>query len=234
MDAIVISHKHKFIFIHISKTAGTSMETVLRDESCQLLPGQWDTTRIRHTPLNHLTLQELIDYDVLTPAQLKSYFKFCFVRNPWERLISEIFCRWMSPWFRDLTTEARIRRACQLATEPTGVANHLRPQVDFISAAELHMDFIGRFEYLEEDFAYLCHLLGLPNTLPHLNRSTRDTYQSYYTAETQALVTATYQRDIDAFHYDFGATPTHYGVIRPAHAQVDAHRNRLSSPQPRP
>lgn len=222
----MISHKHKFIFIHISKTAGTSIETVLRDESCQLLPGQWDTARIRHTPLNHLTLQELVDYNGLTPAQLKSYFKFCFVRNPWDRLISEIYCRWMSPWFRDLTTEERIRRACAFAKEPTGVANHLRPQQDFVSAAGLAMDFIGRFEYLEADFAYLCHLLGIATALPHLNRSTRDTYQTYYTAETQALVAATYQRDIAAFHYEFDAASSGHGAARQAHEQVDAHLGR--------
>lgn len=222
----MISHKHKFIFIHISKTAGTSIENVLRDESCQLLPNQWDTAHVPHTPLNHLTLQELVDYNILTAAQLNSYFKFCFVRNPWDRLISEIFCRWMSPWFQALTTEERIRRACQLATAPTGVANHLRPQQDFVSAAGLAMDFIGRFEYLEADFAYLCHLLGLTSTLPHLNRSTRDAYQTYYTAETQALVAATYQRDIAAFHYEFNAVPTTHGAARQAHEQVDAHLAR--------
>lgn len=227
----MISHKHRFIFIHISKTAGTSMETVLRDESCQLLPNQWDTARMPHTPLNHLTLQELVDYNILTPAQLNSYFKFCFIRNPWDRLISEIFCRWMSPWFRDLTTEERIRRACKLATDPTGLANHLRPQLDFISATGLTMDFIGRFEYLEEDFAYLCHLLGLPGTLPHLNRTARDAYQSYYTAETQALATATYQRDIDAFHYEFSAMPAEHGAVRQAYEQVDAHLTRITTPQ---
>lgn len=78
----MISHKHRFIFIHISKTAGTSIQTVLRDETCQLLPTEWDRERVRHAPLNHLTLQEVVDYGILTPAQLKSYFKFCFVRNP--------------------------------------------------------------------------------------------------------------------------------------------------------
>ena len=108
----MISHQHRFIFIHIPKTAGTSIEKALCDESCQLLPGEWDRTRVSHTPLNHLTLQELVDYSILTPAQFKTYFKFCFVRNPWDRLISEIFCPWMRPWFRDLTVDQAIRRAC--------------------------------------------------------------------------------------------------------------------------
>lgn len=200
----MISHKHKFIFIHIPKTAGTSIEQALRDETCKLLPGQWDHARVRHAPLNHLTLQELVDYGALTPAQLKSYFKFCFVRNPWERLVSEIFCPWMSPWFKDLPLEERIRRACELAATPTGIANHLRPQADFVQAGGLQMDFIGRFERLEEDFAQICRLLGIEAALSHLNRSGHRPYQDYYDAETQALVATAYRGDIDAFHYTFG------------------------------
>src|SRR5215813_14048351 len=97
--AAMISHKHKFIFVHIPKTAGTSIEEALRDETCQLLRNEWDHTRAPHAPLNHLTLRELADCHILTPAQLKSYFKFCFVRNPWDRLVSEIFYSGLGYYF---------------------------------------------------------------------------------------------------------------------------------------
>lgn len=200
----MVSHKHRFIFIHIPKTAGTSIELALRDETCQLLPGEWDQARIHHTPLNHLTLPELVDYGILTPLQLKSYFKFCFVRNPWDRLISEIFCPWMSPWFRGLTVEQRVRRACDLAATGKGIGNHLRLQHDFVNATGLQVDFIGRFERLDEDFDYICKLLGTNVHLLHLNRSSHRPYQEYYDEATQALTAATYRRDIDSFHYKFG------------------------------
>lgn len=201
----MISHQHRFIFIHIPKTAGTSIETALRDGSCRLLPGEWDHGRVPHTPLNHLTLQELVDYDLLTPAQLKSYFKFCFVRNPWDRLVSEIFCPWMAPWFKDMTVEQRLRRACDLAATSQGIGNHLRLQHDFLSADGLQMDFIGQFEHLEADFNRICRLLGLEVNLPHLNRSAHRSYQAYYDAETQALAAAAYRPDIEAFQYKFEA-----------------------------
>jgi hypothetical protein len=200
----MISHKHRFIFIHIPKTAGTSIEEALRDESCQLLPGEWDHGRVHHTPLNHLTLQEVADYGMLTPAQLKSYFKFCFVRNPWDRLVSEIFCPWMSPWFKELPVDQRIRRACELATTTNGIGNHLRLQQDFVDADGLPMDFVGRFEHLDEDFDQLCRLLGIEAALPHRNRSAHRPYQEYYDEQTQALAAATYRRDIEAFQYQFG------------------------------
>lgn len=215
----MISHQHKFIFIHIPKTGGTSIEEALRDESCQLLAGAWDYTRARHAPLNHLTLQELADSGLVTPAQINAYFKFCFVRNPWDRLISEVSCRWMSPWFSDMPMEQRIRYACTQAAKPTGIANHLRPQVDFVTADGFQLDFIGRFEQLEEDFEEICRLLSIKATLPHRNRSDHRPYQEYYDAESQALTATTYQRDIAAFHYTFAG---------------EAHKRTLKSASPSP
>jgi len=227
----MISHKHRFIFIHIPKTGGTSIEEALRDETCQLLPGEWDRGRVRHTPLNHLTLQEVADYAILTPAQFKSYFKFCFVRNPWDRLVSEIFCPWMSPWFKDMPVDQRIRRACELAVTPTGIANHLRVQQAFIHAAGLEMDFIGRFEHLEEDFGQLCRLLGINVALPHLNRSAHRPYQEYYDDETQALVAATYRQDIDAFQYKFGEVSSGLVVGRATERAVDERTTQFNANQ---
>ena len=199
----MISHKRKFVFIHIPKVAGTSIEEALRDETCQLLPREWDVARVPHAPLNHLTLQELADYGILTPAQLKSYFKFCFVRNPWDRMIAEIFYRGMRPVFRNLTVDQRIRRACELASTTKGYGNHLRVQHDFVEADGLQMDFIGRFEHLEQDFDHVCRLLGIDADLQHLNRADHRPYQEYYDEETRTLTTAAYRRDIDAFQYKF-------------------------------
>jgi len=224
----MISHKHKFIFIHIPKTAGTSIEQALRDETCRLLPDEWDHARVSHTPLNHLTLQELVDYGALTPVQLRSYFKFCFVRNPWDRLVSEIFCPWMSPWFKDLAVEQRIRRACELAATPIGIANHLRPQHDFVVADGLQMDFIGRFEHLEADFAQICRLLGIDASLPHLNKSAHRRYQEYYDAETRALAAAAYQRDTDAFHYTFGQAATGRVIVGETQPKLESRATPLS------
>jgi hypothetical protein len=200
----MISHKYRFIFIHIPKTAGTSIEEALRDETCQLLPREWDHACIPHTPLNHLTLRELADYGVLSPEQLRAYFKFCFVRNPWDRLISEVFCPWVAPQFKDLSVEQRIRWACELAATTNGIGNHLRLQREFIDSDGLQMDFVGRFERLAEDFDQVCQLLGIPASLLHLNRTDHCPYQEYYDQETRELAAATYRRDIAEFGYTFG------------------------------
>ncbi|RIK39425.1 MAG: hypothetical protein DCC55_18100 [Chloroflexi bacterium] len=124
--------------------------------------------------------------------------------------------------------EQRIRRACELAATPPGIANHLLPQKDFVTADNLQMDFIGRFEHLDEDFGQLCRLLGIEATLPHRNRSAHRPYQEYYDTETQALVAATYRRDIDAFHYTFGGETNGRAAVRAIPPKVDAPMNKYN------
>src|SRR3954447_18105256 len=108
---MILSHTHKFIFICSSKVGTTSMEEVLRP------------------------LQEGADYDFgspgarivpkhIPPAILRgalpekvwnAYFKFVFVRNPWDWFISQWFFNSVS------ATDARalsgrLRRQARSAT----------------------------------------------------------------------------------------------------------------------
>jgi hypothetical protein len=200
----MISHKHKFIFIHIPKTAGTSIEKALRDESCVLVSDTWDRKKISHAPLNHLTLPEIADNNFISQKQLKSYFKFCFVRNPWDKAVAEVCCRYISYSFEELSVEQSLEKVCRLATTRKGFGNHLRPQYDFVDCPGIVMDFVGRFEHLQEDFDDVCDRLGLDRiALPHLNRSEHKPYWQYYNRHTMALVAKTYRRDIEQFGYDF-------------------------------
>jgi len=65
------------------------------------------------------------------------------------------------------------------------------------------VDFIGRYETLATDLAYVGDRLGLPLALPHLNRSAHAHYRDYYTDETRAIVAARFARDIERFGYTF-------------------------------
>jgi hypothetical protein len=200
----MISHKHKFIFIHIPKTAGTTIEKVLQDSSCILLSNTWDRQRVPYAPLNHLTLQEIADSNFISRQQLKSYFKFCFVRNSWDKVVAEIFCRSIAFLFEDLTVEQRIKKACDIAAREIGYGNHIRSQLDFISCRHLQLDFVGRFENLQDDFDYVCGQLGVGRVqLPHLNKSDHKPYWEYYNAETRRLVAETYRQEIEHFGYVF-------------------------------
>jgi hypothetical protein len=65
------------------------------------------------------------------------------------------------------------------------------------------VDFVGRYENMEEDFASVCRKIGIDIALPHVNRSEHAHYRDYYTAETKAIVSRLFARDIERFHYTF-------------------------------
>jgi hypothetical protein len=65
------------------------------------------------------------------------------------------------------------------------------------------MDFTGRFENIEEDFARICERIAVAASLMHVNASERTNYANYYTPQTQAIVARRYARDIDRFGYTF-------------------------------
>lgn len=201
-----IAHPYHAIFIHIPKAGGTSMEGAL---------GIWtyDNTVEEH-PLKlfgrqfqHRTAQQLRDVFV-NPRVFEGYYKFGFVRNPWDRLVSEYFYlkerKVIDFPFEHFASEAFLTRQ----DLPGFIVDHLRPQSDYVfdQSGENLLDFVGRFERIAEDWAQVARRLGLPKeSLPHHNRkqSSGRGYQDMYDVQTQASVARYYARDIEAFGYQF-------------------------------
>lgn len=86
-------------------------------------------------------------------------------------------------------------------------ASHQRScqkQYFFSPSGEMLVDFIGKFENIENDFNMVCKNLGIEVELPHINFSKRNKkYRDYYTKETRKLVEAHYNQDIIQFKYEF-------------------------------
>lgn len=85
---------------------------------------------------------------------------------------------------------------------------HFRTQADYItnSSGRIAIDFVGRYENLEDDFAKVAREIGLPpQTTLHLLQAnpTRIDLMDYYTTETRALVEKRYAQDIELFDYRF-------------------------------
>jgi len=183
----MISHTRKYIFVHINKTGGTSVEAKLRKIS-------------KHHGNKHYNI---IKYRNLANNEhgFENYFKFTIVRNPWDRLVSNYFFRKRrgkstSISFKDWVVKNKFD-GC----------NAKHTQLSWISdeTGELIIDFIGRFENLQEDFNIICERIGVPHQqLAHKNKSKHKHYTEYYDEETKQIVAEKYAKDIEYFGYKFG------------------------------
>jgi len=198
----MVSHDRRFVFLHIPKTAGT---TVRRALGGFLEP-------VRSTWLGddykHMTAQRV--RQLYGEQVLERYFKFCFVRNPWERMVS--FYAYHRRGQGSSLARSTIR-FCQTHTFAEFVAQHINrdlwqgPQLDWITLEDgsLAVDFVGRVERLQQDYEVVCERLGIPPVkLPRRNESPHASYTTYYDARTRQLVEQAHARDIEAFGYEFG------------------------------
>lgn len=202
----MISHRHRCIFAHVPKTGG---KAVLSAFDLPMLGRDYDGRRVEiEEPYGHHSLQ---NYAGRTEF---AYFKFAFVRNPWDRLVSAFAylmgggCNDDDARFRDKHLSqfggdfsAFVRRLPQLIEE----APHFRPQIEWLCDRDgkILTNFLGRFERLQTDFSVVAEQLNIPGRLPVLNASVHRPYREYYDDRTRDIVAAAYRSDIRAFGYEF-------------------------------
>jgi hypothetical protein len=213
----LISHKYKIIFIHIPKCAGSSIEYYF-----DIAPFKWKQTNRLHLTgwdkqlkihLQHAPSKTLLDNKLISEECWNSYFKFAFVRNPWDKAFSDYY--WM---MKDRKVEGTFEEYLS-ASGPFAVSlndskqmhyrgDHLKPQHEFIydNDGNLLVDFVGRFENLEEDFKMICQSANIKYSgLPHVKKSIEKKidYHQFYDETKMKLVADKYEKDIELFDYKF-------------------------------
>src|SRR5215470_17893232 len=100
----MISFQKRFLFVHIPKTAGNSIQSVLRayseDQLVALRKEQDGIERFglrnpKYRIRKHSTLREY--RDALGDEQFRNLYRFTCVRNPWDRMVSYYFTPTQSP-----------------------------------------------------------------------------------------------------------------------------------------
>jgi hypothetical protein len=203
-----IRHPHRFrliqeqtaaekcMFVHIPKCAGTSVRRSLfgRDGG--------------HRPLE-------IFRTMVPPEMFDQSFKFTFVRNPWDRLVSAFFFLQKSDLERNQRFARRNLSAFTdfdsfvrqwLTRKSIWNFTHFLPQHHFICIDQrLGVDFVGFYENLSEDFAIVAKKIGRPTTLRDENRlgGRAKDYRQYYNDETRQMVADVYAEDIALLGYSF-------------------------------
>ena len=189
------------LFLHIPRTAGGSIAKAVPPEQ-----------EVGHIPA--------YVYYFWDPELFSTSYKYAFVRNPWDRIVSAYF-RVKSGAKNPLTRQWGLRNLSRFEDFTTFVCAleesssfrskvlsypHFRPQLEFISInGQVSVDFVGRFESLNSDFQKLCDVLDLSDLiLPHEHKSNHSEYVDNYNNHTRKIVGSIYRDDTEKYGYSFG------------------------------
>ena len=172
----MLCHNPLCIFVHVPKTAGQSIERYFLDllgltdeQRPTLLLGKNRDPRLGPPQLSHLRAAEYVSGGFVSEQEFRDAFKFSFVRNPWDRIVS--FYKYRGHAYRYDFKTFLFRHLPKAGW--TNDYCHIMPQSAYLYAGdECQVDFIGRFENLQADFEAVCRTLGTPvRALPHANKS---------------------------------------------------------------
>ncbi|WDE00533.1 sulfotransferase family 2 domain-containing protein [Thalassomonas actiniarum] len=229
----MISTFDQCLFVHIPKVAGQSIESAFlaraglswqQREAFLLRPNK--DPALGPPRLAHLTALEYLELGYLEPEVFTRLFKFSFVRNPWDRLVSEYTYRQYKMSFKDFLFRGFPTVKDDDYALSQDLYRHVLPQHYFLYDQEgkLLVDFVGKFENLQQDFARVSEIItGQVLPLPHKNetpasgaravlsrlfkqkkkKTTKPHYREYYDEESRAFVADLYQQDIALFDYQF-------------------------------
>lgn len=149
----------------------------------------------------HITLSQVRPH--IGEEAFASYFKFAFVRNPFDRFVS--YCAFMTRETSEFQNNPKGVMREVLRAPPT---DHIlfAPQHTFVtdSTGKLMTDAIGRVENMQAHYGAIANHLGFPNTqLERANSSRRGDYRTYYDHALINAVSELYSRDLELFGYEF-------------------------------
>ena len=225
---MIVSDEHQFIFIHIPRTAGTSIERSLCEamgienwcsfigESREVvrsfgeldkIPDLYDDPhRKKYEGAKHLRAKEL--KRLVGQSVWESYFKFTFVRNPWGRSLSSYrkMRKGMHPAKRILFPDTKFFFNQGLKVKYDLLRRSGAQQIDFIAdeKGEIIVDFVGKFEDVHGDFKTVCNKIGIKTKLCDSHDATNShKYRDQYYEWGREIVAHAKADDIRHFGYSF-------------------------------
>lgn len=207
---MIVSHLHRYIFVAMPKTGTHSVRQALREhlgpddiEQVGLFVNKRfpfdEVAQIKH---GHLSVRQMRPY--LGDAVCDDYFKFTFVRNPFDRFVS--YCAFMTRQHGAFERDPQgTMRRILFDLRPMDHV-HFQPQYTLLTddAGALEMDVIGRVERMQDDYDAICAKIGIPGrALDKVNSSKRGDYREYYDQALIDGVTELYRRDLELFGYAF-------------------------------
>lgn len=216
---MLISHRYKFLFVHIAKTGGTSVRAALsplrwRDPSYYL---QFICSRFSHLTGHRIATKlprhaKIIAAKEMLPREyFDQLYKFAFVRNPWDLQVSSYHhIRRERPQLIEHIKDFKGFIKWKLDPDRPyqyHIDTSIEHQTDYLIdlGGAVIVDFVGRYENLKSDFDDVCKKVGIkPIELPHKREAKdREAYKQYYDDITAQLIADYFKRDIELFKYGF-------------------------------
>lgn len=224
----MISHKHKFIFIHIPKCAGSSItnfyfNTPKLDWRVPNYDFLYGWCPIRKIHLQHATTKELLELDLISPKVWNSYFKFTFVRNPFDRAYSDYLWimndRKIIGSFRDyINRTGNFKKILNSKDNKNYRGDHLNKQTTFFDLiGKNKIDLVGRFENLHKDINKINLKLGIEKSFDkHSKKNTKrySHYSLFFSQSKKKLVEQNYNEDFKLLHYNFVDKKTGFSILK--------------------
>jgi len=208
-----ISHKHKFVFLSVPKTGSSSIREALFPYSDILSNG--DT---KSPYFHHVSAKVLKNHFRKMGWNWDDYFKFAFVRDPWDKLVSSYnYALNMAGNTSNLIPDV-FKIKCLEIEKLKGFEEYLEYiRNNMISnqylnqylklysdEGDLLIDFVGNFETIQDDFNHALDEIGLPRVaLPHINKSKHKHFTECYSEQGRSLVAEMFKEDVDKFGYTF-------------------------------
>lgn len=217
---MLISHPHRFIYLKTVKTGGTSVEIYFEiycrdpersggiEHYAEGEASEWGVVGTRGAATgawyNHMAAG--LVRERVGNAIWEEYFKFCVVRNPFDRVVSQF-------WFQqDAAVREELSRADFAAVRKAfaGWSRDLRFPVDsmiYRIDGQPAVDYFIRYERLQEGVEEVCRRVNVPWQPERLGRyksgfRTRpEHFLDYYNSRVAALVRAEFAWELKYFGY---------------------------------
>lgn len=203
-----ICRERKIAFIHVPKTAGMTLLYYFKfKRDVKNFYGNFCNYNVS---LTHLTLNQLNDL-----IGLKDFYKFAFIRNPWDRMVSKFnfdlqkFPDGPKPFpvtnnFEKFILDLKKNFNTIIDNKPNHwLCCHFPPQSSFVLSKEIKLDFLGVYENFQNDVKFLADKFEIKEELPHRNKTDHKDFKKYYTNKTRDIVGELYKEDIKNFGYTF-------------------------------
>ncbi len=185
------------IFIHIPRTAGSSVEQLIGEAS-------------GHKSLSQILFDGVDDFG----NKVKSRKAITIVRNPCDRLVSAYhYIKSMDRIWMEGSRSYHNEGYAELPSFKGLVLNldyyaRIFPMVYFVPQVN-YVNYMGRvdpykafrFETIKDDWDEICSTLKIEGELPHVNPSTHKPYMEYYTDDLLEIVKRVYKDDFEVFGY---------------------------------